>query len=369
MDAVMIGSAALAAAVCAAAVTVSAGGGPDPAPHPGAPLGVAAAPTSAARTPSAGPPDAARRAPDAARAPAVAGEAATAPVQLVAGRGRQLAVVDDESLERALQDAAPGDVIELASGTYRPVEITRSGSAAAPITLAGPADAVFAGGGSGYVIHLDGASYWQLTGFTATGGAKGVVVDGGSHNVLDRLTVGRTGEEAIHFRSASSDNVVQHSRVHDSGLEEPGFGEGVYIGSAKSNWGRYGAGGGPDLSMRNRVLDTTFANTAAENVDIKEGTAGAVLARNLFDGSGLLGENSADSVVDVKGYGAIVVDNVTRGRSAALHNVIETHVITDPATSGCGNTFRNNTVEGFEPTGELVAVDEKCGDLGVDAPR
>jgi hypothetical protein len=36
-------------------------------------------------------------------------------------------------------------------------------------------------------------------------------------------------------------------------------------------------------------------------------------------------------------------------------------VITEPATSGCGNTFRNNTVQGFEPTGALVAVDKKCG--------
>jgi hypothetical protein len=354
MDAVMIGSAALAAAVCAAAVAMSSGSGPDPAPGPGEPVAVEA--------PTAAQPHSARRAPTAAQAPGTVDDAETAPVQLLAGTGRQLAVTDDDSLARALRAAAPGDVIRLASGTYRPIEISRSGTAAAPITLAGPADAVLSGGKSGYVVHLGRAAHWQLTGFTVAGGAKGVVVDEGSHNVLDRLTVGRTGEEGIHFRSGSSDNVVQHSRVHDTGLEKPEFGEGVYIGSAKSNWTTYGGGNGsPDLSMRNRVLDTTFANTAAENVDVKEETAGTVLARNLFDGSGVQGRNSADSVVDVKGYAATVVDNVTKGPSAALHNVIETHVITDPATSGCGNTFRNNTVQGFEPSGALVAIDKKCG--------
>lgn len=301
--------------------------------------------------------------PDTAPAPA------TRPAPVPEGTGlavlvegtRTVEVTDDRSLGQALADAAPGDVIRLAAGGYAPIEITGSGTAEAPITLTGPADAVIdAGDDSGYAVHLQEAAHWQLVGFSVVGGGKGVVVDGGGANVLDSLTVGETGDEAVHFRSSSSDNVIQRSRIHDTGLEQPQYGEGVYVGSAKSNWERYGADGGPDLSMDNRVLENTFERITAENVDIKEETRGTIVARNAFDGSAISGENYADSVVDVKGYGARILDNVTTGQSDQLGNIIETHVITEPETSGCGNLIEGNRVEGFEPTGELVAVDKKC---------
>jgi hypothetical protein len=274
---------------------------------------------------------------------------------------RTVDVADDGSLEQTLDDAAPGDVIRLAAGRYAPIEIDGSGTSDAPITLTGPAEAVIdASDDNGYAVHLQEASHWQLVGFAVVGGGKGVVVDGGGSNVLDSLSVGETGDEAVHFRSSSSDNVIQRSRIHDTGLEQPQYGEGVYVGSAKSNWKKYGVDGGPDLSMDNRVLENTFERITAENIDIKEETGGTIVARNSFDGSAISGENYADSVVDVKGYDAQILDNVTTGQSDELGNIIETHVITEPESSGCGNLIEGNRVEGFEPTGELVAVDKKC---------
>lgn len=284
----------------------------------------------------------------------------TEPAALVEGTGREFAVDGDDALVDALRDAGPGDVVRLAPGSYAPVRITGDGTPDAPITLVGPSDAVFAGGAGGYTVAVEGASHWQLVGFTVTGGGKGVMVDGGRFLVLDSLTVGDTGDEAVHLRSASSDTVIQRSHIHDTGLQQPRYGEGVYVGSAQSNWQRHGADGGPDLSMRNRILDNTFARITAENVDVKEETGGTVIARNRFDGSAVSGENFADSVVDLKGFDALVVDNVTTGDGPNLGNIIETHVITEPATSGCGNVIEGNTVEGFEPSGELVAVDRRC---------
>lgn len=315
-----------------------------------------AAPVRVVQQQDDGPPGSSQRGPS--ERPAAPVAPGTELAELATGI-RAVAVADDEGLERALEDAAPGDVIRLAAGTYEAVEVTASGTPDAPITLTGPREAVIAADG-GYAVHLQDASHWQLVGFSVTGGGKGIVVDGGGENVLDSLSVGETGDEAVHFRSSSSGNVIQRSLVHDTGLEQPQYGEGVYVGSARSNWRRYGLDGGPDLSMDNRVLENVFERITAENVDIKEETGGTVVARNAFDGSAISGENYADSVVDVKGFDALVVDNTTTGQSDALGNIIETHVITEPETSGCGNVIEGNRVEGFEPTGELVAVDRKC---------
>lgn len=284
----------------------------------------------------------------------------TEPAPVVQGSGLIVRVVDDAGLRAALGKARPGDTILLAAGRYAPVEITGAGTAEQPITLAGEPGAVIDGGSSrGYAVHLTRAAHWQLTLLTVSGGGKGIVADGAHQVLLDRLRVGGTGDEAVHFRAGSSDNTIQHSVVHDTGRVQPQYGEGVYVGSAKSNWKRF-SGGGPDLSMRNRVLDTTFERITAENVDVKEETGGTVIAGNRFDGSAISGRNFADSVVDVKGFGALVVDNMVTGASAALRNIIETHVITTPDRSGCGNTIERNGVQGFQPAGALVAVDPKC---------
>ena len=278
---------------------------------------------------------------------------------VVKGRGATTSVTDTAELERALAAARPGDTIRMAAGTYEPVVINRSGTASAPITLTGPKGAVISGSGKGYTVHLDGASHWQLVGFAVSGGGKGIMTDRSNGLLLDSLTVSDTGDEAVHFRGGSSNNTIQRSTIRNTGLNQPEFGEGVYVGSAKSNWKKY-SGGQPDLSMNNRVVGNTFQRITAENVDVKEETGGTLIAGNRFDGSSISGENFADSVVDVKGYNSTVTGNVITGNAPALKNIIETHVITEPETSGCGNRIENNRVEGFRPAGELVAVDKKC---------
>ncbi|MCR6483917.1 cellulose-binding domain-containing protein [Amycolatopsis sp. OK19-0408] len=266
-------------------------------------------------------------------------------------------------LQAALAAAAPGQAIKLAAGTYRGSFVTtKAGTAAKPITLSGPANAVLINDGpsgdapdcpaptpgwdSGYGLWLSGAPYWNLTGFTVQESKKGIVVDNSPHTTIDGVTVNHVDEEAIHFRRSSADSVLKNSTITYTGLVQPGYGEGVYLGSANSNWACHGNSGGVDRGDRIQVLDNHIGPfIAAEPIDVKEGTFDGVIRGNTFDGRGISGENSADSWIDVKGIGYTIEDNTgTFSAPGTFANGYENHnTSTSPSfANGCGNVWRNN---------------------------
>ena len=258
---------------------------------------------------------------------------------------REVSSADD--LTTALAEAAPGDTIALADGTYTGKFVTtRSGTEKAPIFLCGGPGAVLDGGGikAGYVLHLDGASWWRLVGFTVRNGQKGVMADRSQRSIIQGLTVTDIGDEGIHLRSFSSDNLVVGNTVRRTGLRREKFGEGVYIGSATSNWEKYSEGG-PDRSDRNVVRGNSLSQFTAEGVDIKEGTTGGVLVDNVFDGSSIT-EEGADSWVDVKGNNWLIQGNT--GRNSPKDG-FQTHNV--EKGWGTGNVFRANTATGVKAYG------------------
>lgn len=212
-------------------------------------------------------------------------------------------------LHTALANAQPGDFIYLADGIYNGnFEATVDATAEARIIVYGSRAAILEGTSleQGYGFHL-AADYWTLAGFSVRNYNKGIMTDGANFNVLRSLEVYQIGDEGIHFRSFSSDNLVQQSWVHDVGLNNVEFGEAIYLGSAVSNWERH-SNGEPDTSDRNQVIGNLLGpNVAAEAVDIKEGTTGGVVRHNTFISTG---ENFADSWVDLKGNGYEVSDNM-----------------------------------------------------------
>jgi parallel beta-helix repeat protein len=213
-----------------------------------------------------------------------------------------------DALQSALDLARPGDVLQLADTSYSGrFVITASGTLDAPITLCGSAASALDGGdsGSGYALHLDGASHWVLDGFAVSGAAKGIMLDAASSNELRNLEVSATGDEGIHLRSGSSDNTVRDSVVHDTGLSSAEFGEGIYVGSAESNWCRY-TECQPDASNGNRLVGNTIHDTAAEPIDIKEGTTGGLVQGNTLT---LSPDAASDSAIDLKGNEWLVYGN------------------------------------------------------------
>jgi hypothetical protein len=302
---------------------------------------------------------------------------ASAPPSSSPPGGHTWNVTDPAGLKAALAGVAPGDTVHLANGSYADqFVITRPGTAAKPITLTGGAGAVLSdplfnpgdttcpSGQVGYGLWLQNAPYWNLTGFTVTGSKKGIVMDGSPHVTIDGVTVHDVGYEAVHFRAASDHGIIRNSTIYSTGLEEPGFGEGVYVGSANSNWTCYGANGGPDAGDFVQVLNNHLGpDIAAEAVDIKEGTHGGVVSDNYLDGTGEQNQNSGDSTIDVKGDGYTISGNTVVHPfldGFQVHNVYQSF--------GCGNVFANNkfTVDSATGWGINVTDQSKCpGNLNV----
>lgn len=263
-------------------------------------------------------------------------------------------------LHVALEQARSGDSIQLADGRYvGNFVIAAKGTPEASIELCGGRAAVLDGGprDGGYTMHLDGAEYWRISGVTVSGGQKGIMLDRARGNVLEGLSVTDIGDEAIHLRARSTDNVVRGNVVRRTGLRKKKFGEGVYIGSAESNWCDISRCE-PDRSDRNIIEGNDIAETTSESIDIKEGTTGGIVRNNRFSGAGMSG---ADSWVDVKGNDWRIMDNVGR---TAPEDGFQTHTILPPW--GAGNVFERNVavVEsdgyGFNITGKAKGNRVSC---------
>lgn len=260
-------------------------------------------------------------------------------------KNNAILVSSNAELKIALSTAKPGDSIVLKDGIYKGKFIIPSsvkGTREKPIILYGSRNAILDGKStsSGYVLHIQG-DYLKIKGITVRNGLKGIVTDGASYNIIDNVLVTQIGEEAIHFRKFSKHNIIINSEITYAGLKTPGYGEGIYIGSANSNWGKY-SNGEPDKCDSNMVLNNKIGPyIAAECIDIKEGTTGGVIRGNTFEAQGITGANSADSWIDVKGNYYLIENNTGRNtQPSALKDGYQVNC----AYAGWGyyNEFKNN---------------------------
>ena len=283
---------------------------------------------------------------------APAGGAAT-DAQAPSGILQIVDVTDVASLEQAMTSATAGTLINLAPGSYvrsggRRWNATADGTADHPIVLRGPRSAVLASDGPAgdYALFITG-DHWHIEALSIANASTGIAVEGATGIQVTEVDIGRIGEEGVHFRRCAKDAVVSRSVIHDTGLTQPGYGEGVYVGSAQGHWGTYGCSGGIDRTTRIVVQGNTFRNVTAEGVDVKEGTDAGVIRGNDFDGTGFSGVTYADSAIELKGRGWTVDGNRIRNPRGANVDGIQVFRVVDGW--GGGNTLRNNRVEGAWP--------------------
>lgn len=275
-----------------------------------------------------------------------------------AQKARIVHVRNATQLQAALTTAVKGDEIIMEKGTYYghfEIPATANGTAEAPIVLRGNTEVKLDAGTiqTNYVLHLS-ANYWHLKNFTLTNGLKGLVCDQANHNTIDNLVVHEIGEEAVHFRKFSCQNLLTNCRIYNTGLKTPDYGEGVYIGTAVSNWPKY-TDGLPDKCDSNQVINNTIGpNVAAECIDLKEGSTSGLIKGNHFDATGITGANGADSWIDVKGNNYLIEGNIGFNPTGSiLKDGYQVHCAVDGW--GNNNQFKGNKSE-VNATGYAINV-------------
>lgn len=262
-----------------------------------------------------------------------------------------------DCIRNAMASAQPGDEIIVASGTYTMTNkidgafgrnsylyASTNGTQNNPITLRGadPANPPIIRGIDyldGYLMSVDG-DFWIFRDMEFRTGSKGIMLDNANHVQIMDVTVHDVGDEAIHFRDGSSNNLVDGCTIFNTGNRVAGFGEGIYVGSDRGQHDQY------NPSCDNNTIQNSVIgpNIAAEGADIKEGTENTIIRNCIFSAQGISGENSADAFIDLKGaYGFIYNNTFNLDGSTVLSSGIDFLDRGTDFNTGFRNAIFNNT--------------------------
>ncbi|SHI86538.1 cellulase family glycosylhydrolase [Aquimarina spongiae] len=286
----------------------------------------------------------------------------------------------------AMKNAQPGDEILVAPGTYTATDkfnfgnkatrfgSDKNGTASKPITLRAknPSNPPILKGVSGiydgYVMFILG-DYWILKDLILEEGSKGIVFDNANHGVIENVVVRELGEEGIHLRDGSSNNLVKGCQVYNIGIKKPGIGEGLYVGSDKGQHESASQAGNIfDNKYNPRCDNNTIEdciigpNVTAEGADIKEGTKNTIIRNCTFSAQGISGENSADAFIDLKGaYGFVYNNTFNRDGSAILNAGIDFLDRGTGFNTGFRNAIFDNTFNLGSRANEIPTARKKQG--------
>lgn len=171
--------------------------------------------------------------------------------------------------EARSRDEARGTVIQLAAGEYGGLPIEdRTFTEAAPLYILGAPDlaSTFTGGGYRGVYVARSSYVFMASLHVLSGWQDGVTVAASDHVVICDFEIHdlRQAGVVIHERSSYVD--LLYSRIHDTGQENPQWGEGVYVGTG-------GSGGFPDTTEHVWLEGSIITRTAnSEGVNVKPET-------------------------------------------------------------------------------------------------
>jgi endoglucanase len=296
-----------------------------------------------------------------------------------------IVVSDVAELRAALIAAEPGDYIVLDAGTYAAPDkysleyagsnrsayfySHASGTPEEPITLASahPADKAELHGlgtsDSAYLLWLKGEN-WVVKDVVLRSGGKGLMLDEASGSHVDGVEVYDVGDEGIHLRSGTSNTLVENCVIDGTGKTQPGFGEGIYIGSDHGQWDNY-----DKACNGNTIRACTIRDTAAEAIDVKEGTTNTVIEQCQIYGGSISGVNFADSFIDLKGDAARVRNNAFFKEGNALVTRGVAIVERPQGPTATNNWIYDNAFSMDDATGYMVHAYDGSGNHAWDNTR
>ncbi len=253
----------------------------------------------------------------------------------------------------ALKNARPGDRIVIRPGTYTG-SVSASGNGAffysgangtsanhiiiESESASNPAILQGTGTASNYTLYITG-DYWEIKNLKIATAQKGLMLDHANYCYISNCEIYNVGMEALHFRDGSSNNLAENLNIHDTGKNTPAYGEGVYVGSDKGKWSTY------NMECNNNIVRNSVIGpgVTAEHVDIKEGTTGTVIEGCAFRGTGMSGQNYADSFVDVKGNNAQIRNNIGYRENNSI--IVDAFQLSQQVAGwGLNNSFTGNTL-------------------------
>jgi nitrous oxidase accessory protein NosD len=266
-------------------------------------------------------------------------------------------------IQRALEHAKPGDIIELAPGRYfQDFRTVRNGHPGRPIIIRGGRNAIISGAGANRVVEIN-HDYIELHGFTidgkhasredkdsyrdkliyAVGSRPG---DGVTGLRIIGMRIKNAGGECVRLRYQAQRNEIANSSIENCGIYDFVYkdggknGEGIYIGTAPEQLGKRGV---PDASVdrsnANWIHHNTFNTRGNECVDIKEGSSGNIVEHNRCTGQ----RDKKSAGLDARGSGNTFRHNVVYGnRGAGIR------LGGDEDDDGIGNSAYSNTLRDNE---------------------
>ncbi|OWA15011.1 DUF1565 domain-containing protein [Streptomyces sp. CS057] len=267
------------------------------------------------------------------------------------------------TIQKAVDLAPSGAVVNLAAGTYRQDVVTvRAG-----VTITGPSNAVVKGAGDARIIQVRHDST-TLSGFTVDG-LHGSASDVSGYRLkliyvmsttpgngvgglrVTGMTLKNAADECLRLRYLVTGAEVNDNTITGCGVADFVFGgggkngEGIYLGTAPEQQGSNGApDAAADVSRNNRIHHNTIVTRGNECVDVKENATNNYVEHNDCSGQ----RDPSSGGLDARGSGNIFRYNTVHDNVGAGIRLGGDTATDGTATSVYGNTITGNAGGGIK---------------------